>query len=249
MAESGLKFERQSVKEKDAGHYRAQAGETQTASAWIQLKVTSDGGSPSDPPSDNSPKVLQVAVGEWSVFFGLLSGAVAIVFCALSLNLAYETAKGLGLSSSPEPLTELTAKTLPDRTFASLALITAAAGVVLLIAGAWMAAVEARGRMSEGESSGVQQWSIHTKGLGDDSVKAAAEAFGKLSTMRGTVAVLGCGVILMAVATTGSCQVTTSSRVATTPTASSQTIDTSSTISTSPPTPKSSGSGTSPLAK
>jgi hypothetical protein len=161
----------------------------------VQVKVK-----PATPPTPTGDKtVVDVEVGEFDPLFTVISGAIFATFAVLVVLFAHSIIEKVGVP----PFQLLTAEQIPlgswtERIGAVVVLATTTVGTVLLLIGAWLAALEVRGRLRRKDEQGKTIRAVSVKkGLALPSAEDLAKVMDAAGKLRGTIAVLFAGVAIL----------------------------------------------------
>lgn len=157
-----------------------------------KVNITVDSGAPNGEENGGAP-VNETSIGGYDKVFTYVLLAIVVVAC-LAISLAVWTVvQRILLPNSAETGVELFG-TWAERTAAITILVALGAGVVVLLLGAWLAALETRGRLH------LRVPVEKTRGGVSESLKALAEVIEKFKTVRGSIAVLIVGAVVVGAA-------------------------------------------------
>lgn len=178
------------VTEDDLGTYTVTDG-TDTATLDIKASAT-------EPPvegEDEPDAALEVAPGVYDREFAMRSGAVAAGLAVAVLVLSFASIGRFGLEAELTTVTQgWVTNTLAERVAGVVQLTALAVGAALLVVGAWLAALEVRGRLSAVVAADPD---LGDRGVGAEVGEAAAAVIDVLRKARGTIAVLAIGAIVV----------------------------------------------------
>ena len=224
--------------------YDAEHGTTYTAVIALghppltsELSVSTQ--PPAKPPTDPTEggnHVIDVEPGQYDGGFALLSGLALLLLSVIVLNAFWDRWPKFELS--PSTLADGRAvDTKAEQGFLFIAMLAVAIAAVLLIAGTWLGALETRGRLTVRIPVPGNIRSADREAA-DAAIENADKILGRLTLMRGTIAVISAGIAILLMALASSCQVAVSSHGAAAPTSSSPAAPaTSSPTSTTASTP------------
>ena len=143
--------------------------------------------------------VSQTDLGVFDARFAYLTLALVVILCAGVGFLAWTIA---GMVKLPEASATIPKDTFVDGTFAERAtalicLLAAAAGVMITLIGAWQAGLETRGRL---QLKLAQHTGEPDRGAEAEVLKGVAEILDQARRLRGTIAVIAAGALLVAFA-------------------------------------------------
>ncbi len=187
---------------------------------------------------DGPDQAIEISPGQYDGVFAWWSGGAVFRLSILVLNEFWK--RWPTVTMTPATVKDgHVLDTVADQGFVLLVMLCAAIACVILLVGAWLGALETRGRLTLRVPLGP------TERDGSDPVTVAAAAIenadkilGRLTLMRGSIAVITAGIAILLMALASSCQVAISSHGA--PPTSSPTTPAAATSSTSP------GSSTAP---
>ena len=204
-------------------HPSAKVGddEARERSNSIVVKRGSVVSEPEEPPAVPAPAVAEVAVGFYDKNFTLVTGVVAGVIGVAVLVVVGWIVTQIGLPdvvAKRPPVTTAPTVSEPfgswlERVRAIIAIAAGGAGIMLLVFGAWMAALETRGRLKVETklnlpgSDSLGMLNATSIASLDAITKAIGEALEKsitaLKSTRGTIAVVVAGLVLVLLALVG----------------------------------------------
>lgn len=174
------------------GLYSASAKDTNEADVTVKNQVNLNKATSN---SDGTPPtgVAEVSSGEYDPDFALKGLVAVAVLAVLGLGLAWLIIRAVSL---PAAGTDIPAEVARDGTFtervaAMIYALVAAAGVAITLVGAWLAALETRGRLTTRKQEaqpGV------ARGVDVDAAVKVLEVF---KFLRGTIAVIVAGVLIV----------------------------------------------------
>ncbi|MDQ0663385.1 hypothetical protein QFZ35_001883 [Arthrobacter ulcerisalmonis] len=168
----------------------AEEAEVQTEAVSITVKPKSK---LSDPNEDAGDRVRETSIGGYDNIFTYVLLAIVVVACVAVSWAAWSVILRIPLPNSPITDEKLFG-TWAERTAAITILVALAGGLVVLLLGSWLAGLETRGRL---------HLKVPVTGNGgprgeiSDSLKALAEVLEKLKTVRGSIAVLFVGAVVV----------------------------------------------------
>lgn len=174
-----------------------------------QVAVRPKPAAPSADGGGDANQAIEVEPGQYDGKFALLSGLALLLLSLIVLNEFW--GRWPKIEMSPSTLTDGRAvDTKAEQGFIFIAMLGVAIAAVLLIAGAWLGALETRGRLTVRlpVPSGTRG---PDRGLVESAIENADKILGRLTLMRGTIAVITAGIAILLMALAASCQVAVSS--------------------------------------
>lgn len=147
----------------------------------------------------NQESVKETSIGDYDKFFTYITLALVAVACSAILWTVGTVIRRISL---PETVTDDAEVfgTWSERAGSITTLLALGAGMVLLVLGAWLAALETRGRLRLRMTSGGSDKGTPRGADLSASIKALAEVIEKFKTVRGSIAVLIAGTFVVAAA-------------------------------------------------
>lgn len=153
---------------------------------------------------DEHGRVVEVEVGETNRPFAYISLVVLAAFAGAIIFIAWRVVSrialpGSGVVSRDENLFG----TWAERSASIVDIIALAGGLVTILVGAWLAAIETRGRLRIRSSAGVDAKTGEPTPLDEQSVEVVGAILGKVRRFRGSIAVVVAGVCVVGFAVWG----------------------------------------------
>lgn len=177
--------------------YRPPGSEEETAVETNKVTITVKP-KPGDPQHDEngSDPVRETSIGGYDKVFTYVLLAIVVVACLAVSWAVWSEIQKISLPNSAETDAKLFG-TWAERTASIIILVALGAGIVVLLLGSWLAGLETRGRL-------LLQVPVPgnggSRGEVSDSLKALAEVLEKLKTVRGSIAVLFVGAVVVGAA-------------------------------------------------
>lgn len=153
---------------------------------------------------DERGPVTEVEVGEMNRPFAYISLLVLAGFAGAIVFITWRIVSRIALPASVAvPQDELVFGTWAERSASIVDIITLAGGLVTILVGAWLAAIETRGRLRIRTSAGVDTKLGDRTTLDSQTAEAIAAILGKVRRFRGAITVIVAGVLIVGFAVLG----------------------------------------------
>jgi hypothetical protein len=169
----------------------ATAADGTTTVTSVSVTVTETATTPEPAPDEPGEQVANVPIGEYDAAYARWATGIATAFAA-ALLLALAALAVVGLTADGADFA--------IRARASTTFMLVAVGALLLVAGTVMAALETRGRLKAGSAAEVELDAV-SRGPISDLVGKLPELLEATKGLRGTIAALVAGVVVLTLAT------------------------------------------------